>query len=126
MPALGELEEEVMAIVWESEGVTVKDVLARLARERAYNTVQTTLDRLFRKALLRREKHSHSFVYTARVGRADYHRGLIATLVGELLPKERAPVLAAFVDIAADADLENLDRLEKLIEAKRKAKRGRR
>ena len=81
-----------MKIAWEIGHVTVKDVSARLGRERAYNTVQTTLDRLFRKELLRREKQSHSFVYTPRVSRADYHRGLISSLVSELLPKERAPV----------------------------------
>lgn len=112
-----------MKIVWELERVTVKDVLARLARERAYNTVQTTLDRLYRKSLLERDKQSHAFVYTPRISRADYHRGLISILVGELLPEERAPVLAAFVDMAVDADVSNLDRLEKLIEAKRKRKR---
>ncbi len=122
---LGELEDEVMRIAWELQRVTVKDVMGELGRERAYNTVQTTLDRLFRKNLLAREKQSHSFVYTPQISRADYHRGLISKLVGELLPKQRAPVLAAFVDMAGDADLENLDRLEKLIEAKRKSKRGR-
>ncbi len=126
LPTLGDLEEEVMRIAWRLERVTVKDVIAALGRERAYNTVQTTLDRLFRKTLLQREKQSHSFVYAPRISRADYHRGLISKLVGELLPRDRAPVLAAFVDMAADADLENLDRLEKLIEAKRKTKRGRR
>ncbi len=123
LPTLGELEEEVMKIVWELERVTVKDVLARLARERAYNTVQTTLDRLYRKSLLGREKQSHAFVYTPRISRADYHSELISILVGELRPEERAPVLAAFVDMAVDTDLENLDRLEKLIEAKRKRSR---
>jgi predicted transcriptional regulator len=117
---LGDLEEEVMKIVWDREHVTVKDVMARLARDRAYNTVQTTLDRLYRKSLLRRDKQSHAFVYTPQVSRADYHRNLISTLIGQLLPEERAPVLAAFVDMAADYDLDNLDRLEQLIESKRK------
>ncbi len=122
LPLLGELEEDVMKVVWERDGVTVNDVMAALERERAYNTVQTTLDRLFRKGLLGRDKQGHAFVYRALVSHADYHRGLISTLVTELLPADRAPVLAAFVDLAADADLENLDRLEQLIAAKRQRK----
>ncbi len=122
LPLLGELEEDVMKVVWERDGVTVNDVMAALERERAYNTVQTTLDRLFRKGLLGRDKQGHAFVYRALVSHADYHRGLISTLVTELLPADRAPVLAAFVDLAAAADLENLDRLEQLIAAKRKRK----
>jgi predicted transcriptional regulator len=117
---LGELEQEVMTLAWKRGAVTVKDVLAALERDRAYNTVQTTLDRLFKKGLLEREKVSHSFVYRPHMTRIEFHRALIANLVGELQPKERAPVLAAFVDAAGDADL---DRLEQLIEAKRAAKR---
>ena len=58
-----------MGIVWTRGAVTVKDVAAHLARQRAYNTVQTTLDRLYRKALLVREKQSHAFVYTPRLDR---------------------------------------------------------
>jgi predicted transcriptional regulator len=117
---LGDLEQEVMSVAWKRGAVTAKEVLAALDRERAYNTVQTTLERLFKKGLLSREKVSHSFVYRPRVTRVEFHRALIANLVGELQPKERAPVLAAFVDAAGDADL---DRLEQLIEAKREAKR---
>lgn len=113
-----------MAIAWEVGAVTTKEVVGRLARARAYNTIQTTLDRLVDKALLRRDKRSHAFVYAPLVTRAAYHQGLIAALVGELLPSERAPVLAAFVDLAADADLDNLDRLEALIAAKRKRARS--
>ena len=56
-----------MSIVWRTGPVTVKQVLARLLRERAYSTVQTTLDRLYRKSPLTREKESHAFVYTPRV-----------------------------------------------------------
>lgn len=117
---LGELEQEVMTLAWKRGAVTVKDVVAALQRERAYNTVQTTLDRLFKKGLLSRDKVSHSFEYRPLMTRIEYHRALIANLVGELQPKDRAPVLAAFVEAAGDADL---DRLEQLIEAKRAGKR---
>ena len=87
--------------------------------------MQTTLERLHRKSLLLREKESHSFVYSARIGRGEYHRQLISNLVGDLLPNEREPVLAAFIETAGDADMENLERLESLIRARRKAERGR-
>lgn len=118
---LGDLEEEVMTVVWKHGAVTVKDVLAALDRDRAYNTVQTTLDRLYKKQLLSREKVSHAFVYRARMSRVEFHRAQIASLVAELQPKDRAPLLAAFVDAAGDADL---DSLEELIDARRRSKRG--
>ncbi len=114
-----------MSIVWATGPVTVKDVSAGLSRQRAYNTVQTTLDRLYRKSLLRRDKQSHSFVYSPRVTRSEYHRQLITSVVRELLPNDREPVLAAFIDLAAAEDGDNLTRLESLIHAKRKTESGR-
>lgn len=114
-----------MRVAWETGRVTVRDVAAKLTRQRAYNTVQTTLERLHRKLLLEREKESHAFVYWPRIDRAEYHRDVLSDLLGQLLPGGREPVLAAFVELAADDDLENLERLEGLIAAKRKAERGR-
>lgn len=125
LPLLGELEAEVMRVAWELGRVAVKDVAAKLKRPRAYNTVQTTLERLYRKSLLSKEKESHAFIYWPRIDRAEYHREVLSGLVGQLLPVGREPVLAAFVELAADDDLENLERLEGLIAAKRKAERAR-
>ncbi len=122
---LGDLEAEVMNIVWSCSSVTVKDVNDRLSRERAYNTVQTTLDRLYRKDLLVREKQSHAFVYRPRLERAEYHRRLMSGFFRELLQSERASVLAAFIDTAAAADIRNLERLEELIQTKRLVDRKR-
>ncbi len=115
-----------MAVVWTRGAATVKEVAACLSRERAYNTVQTTLERLYRKSLLLREKQSHAFVYKPRLDRAGYHRHLISRFVRDLLQDERGSVLAAFVDTAADVDLENLERLENLIHLKRASERSRR
>lgn len=122
---LGDLEAEVMNIVWSCSPVTVKDVGDRLSRERAYNTVQTTLDRLYRKELLLRDKQSHAFVYRPRLDRAEYHRLVMSGFFREFLQNERGSVLAAFVDTAADADIENLERLEELIQTKRVLERKR-
>lgn len=121
---LGELESEVMDLLWRSEPMAVKEVAERLARSRAYNTVQTTLDRLYRKGMLRRDKQSHAFVYEPRISAAEYHGEILSNVVAELLPKNSEPVLSRFVDMAGDADLENLERLEKLIQAKREKQRG--
>lgn len=120
---LGVLEAELMEIVWDRAPVTVHDVRAKLKKDRAYTTVQMTLDRLFRKGLLTREKESHAFVYTPVCDRAGYHRRVMESV----LPEPGEAILSAFVDLAASADPENLKRLEELIEArKRSEKRSRR
>ena len=58
MMARGELERQVMVLLWRAgEPLTVADVQGLLIRDRdlAYTTVMTVLDRLAKKGLARRE-----------------------------------------------------------------------
>ncbi len=54
-----------MEVLWKrAEAMAVREVCARLDGETlAYTTVMTTLDRLYKKGLLRREKDGTAFVY---------------------------------------------------------------
>ena len=122
---LGALEERVMEVLWDGGPLGVREVGRRLKGRPAlaYTTVMTTLDRLFKKGLLSREKSGNAFVYGVAMSRDDYHRRIVAEAVTGLIAKSAAPVLAAFVDAAADVDEKNLARLERLIEQRRRAGR---
>lgn len=122
---LGTLEERVMASVWNASApVSVREVVDRLGRPRlAYTTILTTMDRLYKKGLLSRERDGIAFVYRAAMSRDDLHGRIIEETVSSLLAKGRDPVLAAFVDVAASVDEANLARLERLIAAKRRGRR---
>ena len=104
-----------MGVVWRGEAFTVREVLDRLGGGPAYTTVMTTLDRLFKKGLLARDKQGTAFVYRAAMSRDDYHHAVVEEAVGGLLARETGSVLAAFVDTAARLDEDNLRRLEQLI-----------
>ena len=123
---LGRLEQCVMNIVWDGESFTVRDVMTRMKRDAAYTTVMTTLDRLFKKGLLARDKDGTAFVYRAAMSRDDYHHAVVEEAVGGLLAKATGPVLAAFVDTAAKLDEGNLRRLERLIAQRRGKGAGKR
>ena len=112
-----------MAILWEGEPMAVRRVVDRLGGELAYTTVMTTLDRLYKKGLLDREREGNAYVYRAAMTEEGYHQALVEATIGGLMKKSAGPVLTAFVDTAAELDEENLERLEKLI-ADRRAKRG--
>lgn len=118
---LGELEQSVMDLMWEAGPLVVREVQGRVAAGRlAYTTVMTTLDRLFKKGLLGREKVGLAFVYRAVVDRHEYQRRIIEVAVAPLLSEKGAgAVLAAFVDVAG-AKEEHLRQLEELIAARRK------
>jgi predicted transcriptional regulator len=71
--ALGPLEAEVMAMLWQAGGpVLVREVADRLNADRghdnaaplAYTTVMTVLSRLAAKGILVREQQGRGFVYT--------------------------------------------------------------
>lgn len=112
-----------MEIVWRANRpLAVRDVARQLRTKPAlaYTTVMTTLDRLYKKELLARDKEGNAFIYRAAMTRDAYHQRIVEETVTNLIEKSAMPVLAAFVDAAATVDVENLARLEQLIAAKRK------
>ncbi|WP_370614891.1 BlaI/MecI/CopY family transcriptional regulator [Mumia sp. Pv 4-285] len=106
MARLGELEREVMELLWESpEPLTGREVLDLLSprRDLAYTTVTTILDRLSRKDVVVRERHGRAFTYTPSVGRDE----LTVTLLHEVLASagdDRTAALVHFAETASDAD----------------------
>ena len=119
---LGDLEQAVMDHLWATGAQDVKACHLAIGRRRriTLNTVQSTMERLWRKGLLRREKVSHAYVYEPALSREAYGarlaREVVAAVVGQDAP---AAVLAAFVDVAERAGDEGLARMEALIAAKR-------
>lgn len=112
-----------MDVLWRGQALPVRGVMAELPGDPAYTTVMTTLDRLFKKQLLSRDKSGTAFVYRAAMSRDEYHHAVVDEAVGGLLEKATGPVLAAFVDAAARMDEDNLQRLEELI-AEHRRERG--
>ncbi len=113
--------------LWSGGDGEAKAVHAVLGKRRGItlNTIQSTLKRLYEKGLLARDKVSHAHVYRARVGRDDFHRGLVGELVGDLMDRQADAVVSAFVDLAERAGPKQLARLEALVaERRRKLDRG--
>lgn len=117
---LGELEAEVMNLLWQQPNQTVVAVGERLRRKReiAHTTVLTTLDRMHRKGYLSRDKQGKAFVYAPRYTREEFERGLAQEVLSALLGGMGEPVLSTFIDLVSE-DSAKLDRLEALIKQKR-------
>jgi predicted transcriptional regulator len=123
---LGRLEREVMDIVWRSGAVNVRDVRVQLSKPAAYTTVMTTLDRLFKKGLLARERDGRAFVYRAALSRQDVEAAVASGLLIGLLERGAGaarPVLSNLVDVIGDRDDALLDELEDLVRQKRRQNR---
>jgi predicted transcriptional regulator len=80
MAALGELEREIMAQLWDAvEPLTVRQVHERLSAERdlAYTTVMTVLDRLAKKGVVVQERADRAYRYAAAQTREEMTAALM-------------------------------------------------
>ena len=121
-PRLGELEVCLLKFLWTVESGTAKSVHEAVGPSRgiSLNTVQSTLDRLHRKQLLKREKVSRAYQYAASVSCGS----LLAAMVSEAgarLSQDNSVAMAALVDAAEQLDHAALDELEQMIAARRAA-----
>ena len=121
--SLGALERDVMDVVWSQPRISVRDACLRLGSGVAYTTAMTTMDRLFKKGLLAREKVGRAFVYRATATREEIDSAVATELVQSLLQRdgrEPLPILSSLVDAVSDRDRALLDELERLIQEKRR------
>lgn len=104
MPALGDLEAQVMRRIWaRQEPVTVRDVFGDLQRERpiAYTTVMTVMDNLRKKGWLRRAAQGRAYQYAPLVSAEEYSAGVMREALA--VSSDRPAVLMHFIEeLSAD------------------------
>jgi predicted transcriptional regulator len=88
--ALGDLEAEVMELIWArppGTAVTVREVFEALygRRRLAYTTVMSTMARLARKGLLVAEKAEPAYLYRAALSREEFVDHVVGAALERLL-----------------------------------------
>ena len=118
---LGELEKLVLHYLWQQDSADVKRVFAHFEKLRggSLNTYQSTLDRLFKKGLLSRQKVGYAFHYQAKVERHELIAQLIKSVTSDFVSDDESSLVAAFSSISDELDDEQLNKLELLIEQQR-------
>ncbi|MCU6481805.1 BlaI/MecI/CopY family transcriptional regulator [Arthrobacter sp. A2-55] len=110
MPKFGDLENAIMAQVWEADGpLLVREILERLDRGGAYNTVHTVTEILHRKGWLTKVRDGRAFRYGAAASREDYVAGLVREALS--LTDDRAAALVGFVEGIEPEEAAELHRL---------------
>ena len=120
---LGDLEAEIMEVVWQHDRVLVRDVHRELVKRRAiaYTTVMTVMGRLAEKKILSREQQGNAYVYTPRFSQKEFTGFVAKEVIDGLLEDFAEPAIFHFVSrISQTEDDEQLQRLEELIEGLRK------
>lgn len=118
LKVLGELEAEVMTLIWErsgNRGVTVRDVHETLQQRRAiaYTTVMTTMARLAKKKILRVQKREQPYVYYPSVSETEFTSRFVGQILDQLLTSFSGATIAHF---AAKAEPEQRDAVARLLQ----------
>tara|TARA_R110002110_G_scaffold147129_2_gene337532 strand:+ start:237896 stop:238303 length:408 start_codon:yes stop_codon:yes gene_type:complete len=114
---LGDFELETLEYFWKGGTGNAKAIHAELGVKRGntLNTVQSTLDRLYKKGLLNRAKQGHSFHYESLSNRTEILTRKFNDLASELSGGEMKSVFEAFIEFTSRVDASKLDELETLI-----------
>ena len=118
---LGPLETRLLEIMWAQKCALTVRRIHLLFPDRAYTTIMTTLDRLYRKGLLMRHKRGRAFVYEPQCGRDELLSELVSGHVVELLGgfAKSTVVLSTLVRAVRQTDASLLDELDALVQAER-------
>ncbi len=124
---LGELELEVMRVVWAQEAVTVRAVLEALAEKRplAYTTVMTIMSRLAEKGLLAIEKQGKIYHYRATQTLEDFKAQAVGRVVQSLITDFGGAIAVnQFVEQLSAVDPDQLQRLAEMVRLAQEEEHG--
>lgn len=122
----GELEYAVIGALWDLGVASAREIHARVGEPAGlvYTTVATVLDRLHAKGLVTRERVGKAFRYRPKVKRETLERARAKAVLDRLLGSEPRPAMATLVDAFESKDPGLLDELARLVEARRRSRRG--
>lgn len=123
---LGPLEQQLLQLLWERGNGTVRELVDDAGISLAYTTVMTTLDRLYKKQVLDRVPEGRAFRYWPRLSPEQLQRAAAGEAIRQLLASNEASTLplSCFVEAITEYDAKLLDRLQELVEQKRRELRN--
>jgi len=126
LPELTETEWAIIKAVWELQPCPAPTVQEYLAGSRAwtYSTVRTLLDRMVGKGLLTAEKLRNLTLYRAAVTREQAQMGELRYALKHAFDGAMTPLVQCLLE-SEKISTHQLDQLEALIAAKRKAAKTR-
>ena len=114
-PRLTDAELEIMHVLWELDGATVRQVHERLNQQRAlaYTTVMTMMKILEDKGHLTRSKQGRAYLYTPVRPKSQVISGMVDDFLGRVFDGSAQPLLLSLVKDRklCESDLEEIARM---------------
>jgi BlaI family penicillinase repressor len=118
---LGDLQLQIMKVLWDRQEATVADVHAALGANQnlAYTTIATMLRKMEARGLAGHRTEGRSFVYRAVVGAEEVSRGMADHFVDRVFEGSLADAVSHLLT-NREVSRDELRQLEKLIAAKKR------
>jgi predicted transcriptional regulator len=122
--SISNLEADIMKIVWERKKVTVREVheyMLRIEIESKkegfipYTTVMSTMTTLAEKGLLKQDKSSKTYIYSAAVNNRELSKSIIKSVADKLLEGSSKKIISNFFEDTPDISTESIEKLLKEI-----------
>ena len=107
----GDLEADIMEILWQKKHASVRQVLNKLLKQRkvAYTTVMTVMSRLCEKGILKRKLQLNgAYVYRPVQPREDFLAAASEKIIKGLISDYGHLAVAQFIDLLESTDSRNL------------------
>jgi predicted transcriptional regulator len=115
---IGSLEADILAIVWELDRATVRDVyeILRERRQIAYTTVMTVMNNLTKKDLLAQDKSAIAYVYTPKMAGTEVATTILDSVVQRLMRGQPNVAVSHLLGLGKDLTPEQADELKRYAE----------
>ncbi len=115
---LGNLEKEVMTVMWSNKELSVREVVNTLNERRsiAYTTAMTIMNRLVDKGILKRKLVNSAYVYKAKVKKVTFVSQAIHAMLATTVDSFGDEALAYFVKEIEEIDPQKRKKLLELLD----------
>jgi len=96
--SLGELEKQIMDIVWENRFCSVRDVNEKLGKKLAYTTIATILNRLYEKGLVTRHEGKNGYIYSPKISKEKYSQNIAKSFIKTFINSFGDAAIASFAE----------------------------
>jgi predicted transcriptional regulator len=110
---IGSLEADILAVIWETDRATVRDVYETLRQQRtiAYTTVMTVMNNLVKKNLLTQDRANIAYVYTPAIPGREVAFTVLDSVVQRLLRGQSNVAISHLMGLQAELTPAQIDEM---------------
>ena len=112
-------ELDILRILWESGPATVRQVMERLADNRAYTSVMSLMTVMTEKKLVTRKPQGRAFLYTARLKPEQTEGKIIGNVLDRVFDGSASALVARLLEQSKPSQ-DELDEIRRLISQDKK------